>query len=105
KVVQPSHTQRRGGLPTSPPAAKYTGWCVYNDPLSRAVRTAESATRAEPSGLLIAHQYSSRSGVHVGSESVQSVITPIHGDQCCLAYWKACTMLLAFWSSLTANQA
>ena len=32
-------------------------------------------------------------------------MTPIQGDQCCLAYWNALTMLAAFLSSVTANQA
>src|SRR5579871_2981558 len=66
------------------------------EPLIRAVRTALSAARGVPSGLSTAHQYSSSLAVHLGSDSVQSVMTPIHGAQCCRAYWYAWTMLAAF---------
>src|SRR5439155_109201 len=43
--------------------------------------------------------------VLAGCTHVHSVITPIHGCQCCRAYCSAWTILAPFFSSLTANQA
>ena len=89
------HTGGAVDLPVGSPAssrgccakagAQLTAPAVQNTPSAWALRRAVSAGRGVPSGLLIAHQYSSRCELHVGSESVQTLITPIHGRQCSFA--------------------
>src|SRR5713226_3549937 len=90
-----------GRHPRVPSGAIYPG----NAPLTLASRTRVYAGRGDPSGLSIAHQYSSRFSSQVGSHSVHSDMTPIHGLQFSRANVNAWTMLSAFLSSETANQA
>ena len=71
-IVRPSpmHVDQRIGPPATQRAVGQTGNCLA----CAAARIAVSAARGVPSGSAIAHQYSSRSLLQLGSGSVQTNI-------------------------------